>query len=166
MPVVEGQLVSFLSFPVFPQPAQPQTSSSLAMVQITVQHRPSSRPSLSRPSKPPVVIDFPHRHPNKVTVLELKGAIEAKFPKVSVPVSELPEGGIINGQRCWAGREEAEAQLKERRRDDVEAMASRRTRNPLQRARELSSWTPVHSRDILLAYSPVSQTSVAILARK
>lgn len=53
------------------------------MVQITVQHRSSSKSS-GKPAKPPVVIDFPHRHPNKVSVLELKGAIEAKFPRVSL----------------------------------------------------------------------------------
>ncbi|KAL7411924.1 3-oxo-5-alpha-steroid 4-dehydrogenase-domain-containing protein [Mrakia frigida] len=53
------------------------------MVQITVQHRSSSKSS-GKPAKPPVVIDFPHRHPNKVSVLELKGAIEAKFPRLLV----------------------------------------------------------------------------------
>jgi hypothetical protein len=51
------------------------------MVKITVQHRSSS--NAGKPSKPPVTIDFPHRHPQKVTVLELKGALEAKFPKVN-----------------------------------------------------------------------------------
>lgn len=81
----------------------------LAMVQITVQHRSSSKPSSSRPSKPPVVIDFPHRHPNKVTVLELKGALEAKFPKVSTPVSAVRGDGARVGSAVEKAEGGAEA---------------------------------------------------------
>lgn len=47
------------------------------MVKITVQPRSSKKPA--------IVIDFPGRHSDKVTVQELKGSIEAKFPKVRTP---------------------------------------------------------------------------------
>lgn len=54
------------------------------MVKITVQPRSSSKKS-GKPARPAVEIDFPSRHPNAVTVDELKGAVEAKFPKVRPP---------------------------------------------------------------------------------
>jgi very-long-chain enoyl-CoA reductase len=42
------------------------------MVSVTVKY--SSRPTVS--------VDFPAKHPNQVTVADLKKAIHAKFPKV------------------------------------------------------------------------------------
>lgn len=51
------------------------------MVKVTVQPRLSTKKG-GKPGRPAVEIDFPSRHPNAVTVDELKGAVEAKFPKV------------------------------------------------------------------------------------
>jgi hypothetical protein len=38
--------------------------------------------SISIKGKPSITVDFPGKHPDKVTVKEVKAAVEAKFPKV------------------------------------------------------------------------------------
>ena len=38
--------------------------------------------SISTKGKPTINVDFPSKHPNNVTVKELKIAVQAKFPKV------------------------------------------------------------------------------------
>ena len=43
--------------------------------------------TVSLKGKPTINCDFPAKHPNNVTVREIKAAVQAKFPKVSsVPV--------------------------------------------------------------------------------
>jgi very-long-chain enoyl-CoA reductase len=39
--------------------------------------------SVSTKGKPTINLDFSEKHPDKVTVAEVKSAITAKFPKVS-----------------------------------------------------------------------------------
>jgi very-long-chain enoyl-CoA reductase len=38
--------------------------------------------SISIKGKPSITVDFPGKHPDKVTVKEVKAAVEAKFPQV------------------------------------------------------------------------------------
>jgi very-long-chain enoyl-CoA reductase len=39
--------------------------------------------TVSLKGKPTINCDFPAKHPNNVTVREIKAAVQAKFPKVS-----------------------------------------------------------------------------------
>ncbi|CED85524.1 Steroid reductase required for elongation of the very long chain fatty acids [Phaffia rhodozyma] len=65
----------------------PPQSQHLAMVKITVQSRPSKK-STSAP-KPAIMIDFPGRHSDKITVKEVKKSIQAKFPKLGLTRQRL-----------------------------------------------------------------------------
>ena len=96
LPLVRPSASSSLVFP----------PRSIIMVKITVQHRSSK--AGGKAGKPPVTIDFPHRHPNKVTVLELKGALEAKFPKVSTYTRDLEsfERSLARCPRRFTRRDE------------------------------------------------------------
>lgn len=51
---------------------------------------------VSTPGKPTVNLDFPAKHPDGVTVGELKSAIATKFPKVRPFVSHLSLDLISN----------------------------------------------------------------------
>ena len=46
--------------------------------------------TISLKGKPTINCDFPSKHPQDVTVRDLKAAVQAKFPKVSPPYPSNP----------------------------------------------------------------------------